>query len=139
MKNDNLIPFTERSETEVKALNSKGGKNSGKTRRAQRDIKRIVGAILDAKPDLDSEKMEELRKLGFMNGNKKVTVQQLMDAEIILKAISGDAKCAELIHKLMGDFTDNNVVVNVNTNEKLAEVEKYLYNEPVNLEDDDAE
>ena len=43
----NLIPFTERSESEVRELNRKGGINSGKARREKRDLQYFARMMLD--------------------------------------------------------------------------------------------
>lgn len=43
----NLIPFTERSESEVRELNRKGGVNSGKARREKRDLQYFARMMLD--------------------------------------------------------------------------------------------
>lgn len=38
----NLIPFTERSESEVREMNRKGGINSGKSRREKADLRKVL-------------------------------------------------------------------------------------------------
>ena len=42
MNDENLIPFNERSEEEVRAMNRKGGINSGKARRRKADLRKAM-------------------------------------------------------------------------------------------------
>ena len=46
MAKEDLIPFTQRSEDEVKRLNRKGGINSGKARREKKLIRETIETIL---------------------------------------------------------------------------------------------
>lgn len=42
MNDENLIPFNERSESEVREMNRKGGINSGKARRRKSDLRKAM-------------------------------------------------------------------------------------------------
>lgn len=44
---DNLVPIEERSAEEVRAMQARGGVNSGKTRRRKADIKKTVSEVLN--------------------------------------------------------------------------------------------
>ena len=46
----NLIPFSERSESEARELGSKGGKKSGEARRKKRDMKAVMEELLKLTP-----------------------------------------------------------------------------------------
>lgn len=48
MNDENLIPFNERSESEVREMNRKGGINSGKARRAKADLRRAMQDALNS-------------------------------------------------------------------------------------------
>lgn len=47
MNNENLIPFSKRSMSEVREAAAKGGKKSGETRRKKRDMKAKMKMLLD--------------------------------------------------------------------------------------------
>ena len=43
----NLIPFTERTESEAREISAKGGKKSGETRRRKRTMKQVMETLLE--------------------------------------------------------------------------------------------
>ena len=47
MNNENLKPFSERTESEKREITKKGGIASGKARRKRADIKKALQSILD--------------------------------------------------------------------------------------------
>ena len=48
MNDENLIPFNERSESEVREMNRKGGINSGKARRQKADLRKAMQEALNS-------------------------------------------------------------------------------------------
>lgn len=56
--NENLIPFNERTEDEVREIAKKGGINSGKARKEKAELKKILLTLLETEFDVDGEKMD---------------------------------------------------------------------------------
>lgn len=80
-------------------MTSKGGKKSGEVRRRNRDIKKIVAAMLQGAPD--ERTAERLRAQGFDERditNKTAMVMSLCDA-----ALKGDVKAFETLMKYSGE------------------------------------
>lgn len=122
-----LIPITERSENEQRKMRISGGRKSGETRRKKRDARQFVNDMLTAVPDLDKNTIATLKKLGFKVKNDRYTTEHIMYAALIQKAMKGDIRAIDLIHKIMGDYTET---INVNVPEiNMEEVERFLYNE----------
>lgn len=87
---DNLIPFDKStlSKEEVKEINAKGGRNSGKARRRKRELKELLELALsqpwEENPDEDN----------YMG----ITVA------LIKKATEGDTRRYEMIAKMVGQL-----------------------------------
>lgn len=60
----NLIPFSERTESEQREIRRKGGKASGKARLRKKHGKELVRALLEMK-EADPRIIEELERLGI--------------------------------------------------------------------------
>lgn len=102
----NLIPFTERSESEVREMNSKGGVNSGKTRRQRRLAKDIMVALLNASVESgDIEDIDEIKSIGDLNG-KNVTALAKGLASLAVGVAEGDRKDIELALKIAGEWVE---------------------------------
>ena len=84
----NLIPFTERSESEVRKLNSKGGVNSGEARRRKRDIRLALEALLE-------------KDITDKHGNTMSTAEAIAIKQIE-KALKGDTKAFEVVRDSAG-------------------------------------
>lgn len=84
----NLIPFTERSESEVRELNSKGGVNSGEARRRKRDIRLALEALLE-------------KDITDKHGNTMSTAEAIAIKQIE-KALKGDTKAFEVVRDSAG-------------------------------------
>lgn len=96
---ENLIPFSERSKEEAREAGRKGGINSGKTRRKQKNMKEALQLLLSL--DVKSLKVrEQLKALGIdeadMNNEMALMVSMLN------KALKGDKGCAEFIRDTSG-------------------------------------
>lgn len=131
MNPENLVPNGKRSANEVRENSAKGGRRSGEVRRAKRDCRKMIGDMLSGKVTLDAKTIETMKKLGFMGKGKAkdvYTAEDIINAAIIQKAMKGDIRASELLHKIMGDYSDAvNVNVNTGTVESMQEVEQFLY------------
>ncbi len=82
----NLIPFSERTEAEQKAIRVKGGKASGEARRKKKELRELLEIALsqpsDSNPDIDRW--------------TEVTVA------LVRKAMAGDTKAFELVRDTLG-------------------------------------
>ena len=60
----NLIPFSERSESEVREINSKGGVNSGKSRRRTANLRKVIQSVMNRTyTDEDGKQLTGVEKL----------------------------------------------------------------------------
>lgn len=90
----NLIPNSERTPEELRAMTRKGGINSGKARRKKANLKKAFEAILEA--DVKSDKIkQQLEKMGFEATNEMALAMVMMQ-----KAMKGDVRAFEQISKL---------------------------------------
>lgn len=64
MNNENLIPFSERTESEQREIRSKGGKQSAKNRREQKTYRDMARAMLSA-TITDENILNELKAYGL--------------------------------------------------------------------------
>lgn len=86
--------FHERSVSEVRELQRKGGINSGKARRKKANLRKAFEAILEA--DVKSDKVKrQLEKMGFEATNEMALAMVMMQ-----KAMKGDVRAFEQISKL---------------------------------------
>ena len=80
MNDENLIPFNQRTESEVRAIAANGGRKSGESRRARKTLKE-----------------ELLLLLSEGDTQKSVTVALLQ------KAMDGDVKAFEVLRDTIGE------------------------------------
>ncbi|KGR72889.1 stress-induced protein [Streptococcus phocae subsp. salmonis] len=92
--NENLIPNSERTPSELREMTKKGGINSGRSRRRKADLKKAFETILKA--DVASNKTkQQLKSLGFEATNEMALAMVMMQ-----KAMKGDVRAFEQISKL---------------------------------------
>ena len=90
----NLIPNSQRTPKELRAMARKGGINSGKARRKKANLKKAFEVILEA--DVKSDKVKrQLEKMGFEATNEMALAMVMMQ-----KAMKGDVRAFEQISKL---------------------------------------
>lgn len=70
MNNENLIPFSERTESEQREIRSKGGKQSAKNRREQKTYREMAKAMLSATVE-DKKILDELKAYGLSETDVK--------------------------------------------------------------------
>ena len=110
---DNLIPVTERSVDEVKKMQSKGGINSGKTRRKKRDAKEAALFFLSLPAHEQSDKYLEV--LG-VDEKERTNLMGIM-ARHTYQAQGGNIHSARLILEVAGNLqkdVGNRMNINVN-------------------------
>lgn len=113
MNNENLIPFSERSESKQREIRSKGGKASGEARRKRKTQREFLENALDMKV----KTIPKLKKLCAQLGlDEDCTLQELLTVKLIMNtaAVSDLSKLKD-IATLLGEQTEtseNNGILN---------------------------
>jgi hypothetical protein len=101
--NDNLIPQSERTKDEQRAVAKMGGIASGKARREKKAMKDTLGALLSMPlKDEQTADIEDIQSLAALKG-RNITVQEAIMLAQIQKAIKGDTKAAEYVRDTSGN------------------------------------
>lgn len=99
MLNDkNLVPFTERSESEVREINSRGGKKSGETRRRKKALKSLMNDLLSS--DIVND---DIYNSAIDMGCDNPTYGAAVVAAMVRQAALGDTKAFNAIVDLIGE------------------------------------
>lgn len=114
MAKEDLIPQSERTKDEQKAIARKGGIASGKARREKKKMRETLDILL-AMPMKDGKyaDVESIRNFAALKG-KNITVQDAIMIAQVQKAMKGDTKAAEYIRDTMGQKPVDNVDMNMN-------------------------
>lgn len=99
----NLIPFSERTESEQREIRSDGGRASGAARRRKRSLKQAADLYL-SKPVTDTETWNKLSVDGI--DPEDIDQQMAMIAGLTRKAIEGNPKAAAVIVDIIGKDDD---------------------------------
>lgn len=100
MLNDkNLVPFTERSESEVREINSRGGKKSGETRRRKKALKSLMNDLLSS-DIVNDDIYNSTVDMGF---GTDPTYGAAVVAAMVRQAALGDTKAFNAIVDLIGE------------------------------------
>lgn len=98
MNDQNLIPFSERSENEAREAGTKGGKASGASRRKKRDMKQKMKALLELSPaDNDRDQLEALGVDPDDMDNEMVLVMAMF-----LSAAAGNTRAFDRVMQILG-------------------------------------
>ena len=100
MNEQNLIPNSERTPSELREITRKGGVKSGETRRRNRDIKKIVAALLHAAPD-DLGTVNRLKAMGI--DDQDITNKTALVLSMFDEATKGNVKAFETLMKYSGE------------------------------------
>ena len=92
---ENLIPFNERTETEQREIQRKGGIASGKTRRKKANMKKTLEALLVSKVS-NPQLSRVLQDMGFEDDYESALLLVAMQ-----KALKGSSRHMELISKIV--------------------------------------
>lgn len=123
MNDENLKPFSERTESEQREIRSKGGKASGEARRAKKTLADAIRAVLDEelpgtnltrREAIVVKTLERVYKNGKMDDLVKIAqltgeLQQNINLEshgLTLNIQVGDQATAEELRKLKGEEED---------------------------------
>jgi hypothetical protein len=93
---NNLIPFSERTESEQREIRAKGGRKSGETRRQKRDFKKLFEKCLAL-----NVKVPEIQGISNQMGlpdDEQLTYDVAITLGIIRKAIDGDVGAFKAIN-----------------------------------------
>lgn len=96
----NLIPFGERSESEERAMRSKGGVNSGATRRRKRSMREAAEYYLSL-PVKDQKVINRFEKDGIETDD--IDNQMAVIVGLAKSAMKGDSRSAKLIMEMLGE------------------------------------
>lgn len=102
---ENLIPFSERTESEQREIRQKGGVASGQARRRKRQMKDAAEYYLSL-PVSDRRKFNRLARR-YVDA-EEIDNQMLMVAGLHDAACAGDARAATVLIKLLGEDTPEN-------------------------------
>lgn len=125
--NGNLIPNSQRTPEELRAITSKGGKASGEARRRKRDFKEIAQHILTMTVKNGSQAdLEAIQSIADLKG-QNITVADAIMIAITQNAMKGDIQSANYIRDITGQKPKDEVAVTATVNEgKLGSILKQL-------------
>lgn len=119
----NLIPTTQRSESEVREMQRKGGINSGKSRLRKKQGRELMKELLRMK-ELDPEKVQRLADLWGIDP-KDLTKEMEMNIVQIDKAIDkADTFAFKTVHQVAGTLDEDGntgTTVNIIVSKEAAE------------------
>ena len=95
---DNLIPITNRTTSEQREIQKKGGLASGKSRRQKADLKKAFETLLTS--EINNEQMKDLLvSLGY-----ETTNEMALAMVIFQKALQGDMAAFAQVKKILDDL-----------------------------------
>ena len=117
---DNLIPQSERTKEEQRAVAKMGGIASGKARREKKAMKDTLAMLLSMPLNEGStDRVEEIQNLASVKG-KNITVQEAIMLAQIKKAMKGDTRAAEYIRDTSGNKLKEGVEISGSVNNPFA-------------------
>lgn len=105
MNEHNLIPFTERSESEVREFNSKGGKKSGETRRRKKTMKQVMDMLLQMPANTASDYNMLVENGVELSDLDEETVNNMLivNTALLKKAKEGDVSAVKELRNIICD------------------------------------
>lgn len=102
---ENLIPFDERTESEQREIQSKGGKASGAARRRKKAMRQAASMLLGMEVPTSGTLSETLknRLAAFGYSGDDTTFQDVLLASVLLEALKGDVRAAEFMRDTAGE------------------------------------
>ena len=134
MAREDLIPQSERTKEEQKAIARKGGIASGKARREKKLMRETLDIILSMPmKNGKNADVESIRSFAALKG-KNISVQEAILIAQVQKAMKGDTKAAEYVRDTIGQKPVENVAMSGEVNNPFAgltteELKKMVYNE----------
>lgn len=100
MNDENLIPLNQRSKSEQREIQAKGGRSSGRSRRQKKEFRETLETILSQPiPQGNKELANQLKMYGISKGD----YSQLLMATLVQKALKGDIKAFSMILDIMSE------------------------------------
>ena len=128
MANDqNLIPFTAMTESEQRAIASKGGKASAKARQERKTVQNMLTKYFDSKISDDKQLKKLADKIGIEGDESVKYLYTVVCAMNTLK--KGELKDLKLIMELLGETPQSESSEAVQQAEFLDAVKKAVSNE----------
>ena len=122
----NLIPNSERTPSEVRENARKGGIKSGEARRRKKDMKERLEILLSMPiKDGKGAKIEKIKGFGDLKG-QNITVEDAILVAMIQKALKGDVSASNFIRDTSGQKVAEKVEINTTIDESVREIENYL-------------
>lgn len=123
----NLIPFTAMTESEQRAIASKGGKASAKARQERKTVQNMLTKYFDSKISDDNQLKKLAEKIGIEGDESVKYLYTVVCAMNTLK--KGELKDLKLIMELLGEIPQSESSEAVQQAEFLAAVKKAVSNE----------
>ena len=125
----NLIPFSERTESEQREIRSAGGTKSGEARRQRKSVAECLKMFRDMNVMLPEMK-SALKKSG-VNDPEEMTYAMAMAMQFMNAAMRGNSQMARLVMEMLGEVkqSQTSVTVNNNTNPLASLSDEELFSE----------
>ena len=111
---ENLIPFSERTESEQRKIQKMGGVASGEARRAKKTVRECLKLYSELNVEAPEIKLA-LKKSGITNP-EEMTYSMAMALQFMTSAMRGNSQMARLVMEMLGEVDKASVNVNVNNN-----------------------
>ena len=115
MNDENLVPNSQRTPSELREMTSKGGKASGEARRQKKTMREWLEIAMQAAMKND----EGQPIMSPDDPNRELTRKECAMLKLAAKAAKGDLKAIELSAKLSGE-AETKVVVEARKPEEVA-------------------
>lgn len=117
---DNLIPQSERTKSEQRAVAKMGGIASGKARREKKAMKDTLETLLSMPlKGGKATELETIKNVAAIKG-KNITVQEAIMLAQVQKALKGDTRAAEYIRDTSGNKAKEEVALSGTINNPFA-------------------
>lgn len=96
---DNLVPNSDRTPEQLRAMGAKGGVASGAAKRKKRATRELVRAVLALTPKTSRKTQSALVKIGYdVEADGAPTVEALIQMTIASQAMAGDLDSARFLY-----------------------------------------
>lgn len=110
----NLIPFSQRTESEQRKIRVMGGIASGESRRAKKTVKECLKMYSEMK--VTSPEMKSALKASGIADTEEMTYAVAMALQFMTSAMRGNSQMARLVMEMLGEVDKASVNVNVSNN-----------------------
>ena len=115
----NLVPISQRTPEERKAMGHKGGTRAGQTRKKRKSLESALSMLL-ALPIKDERKIKDLEKMGVKKGDLKLQTQMLV--ALIRQANRGSVRAFEAVRDTLGETTNRVQLETTNVDSDITSV-----------------